>query len=173
MAAVQFLIASLTVVGKFVLPNTSPAGIVFFRIAGSALGFFLLQRALVRERVTDRRDLAAMAGLALIGVVLNQLLFLEGVKRTTASNTNIMVMTIPVITVAIALVWGRERTSWPKLGGIALAAAGAVYLIGPDRIHLDPATAFGKRSSRATPAHTRASWCSPSGCSSAIIRSRW
>ncbi len=143
MATVQFLFASLTVVAKFVLPSISPTGIVFFRISGSAAAFFLLQRMLVRERVTDRRDLAALAGLALIGVVLNQLLFLEGVKRTTAINTNIMVTTIPAFTLAIALVLGRERASWPKLGGIGLAAAGAIYLIGPDRIRLDPDTAFG------------------------------
>jgi drug/metabolite transporter (DMT)-like permease len=143
LATVQFLFASLTVVAKFVLPSISPAGIVFFRIAGSAVAFFVLQRTLVRERVTDRRDLAALAGLALIGVVLNQLLFLEGVKRTTAINTNIMVTTIPAFTLAIALILRRERATWPKLGGIALAAVGAVYLIGPDRIRFDPATALG------------------------------
>jgi drug/metabolite transporter (DMT)-like permease len=143
MAVVQFLFASLTVVAKFVLPSISPAGIVFFRVTGSAAAFFLMQRALVRERITDRRDLAALAGLALLGVVLNQLLFLEGVKRTTAINTNIMVTTIPAFTLALALVLGRERASWPKLGGIALAAVGAVYLIGPDRFRLDPTTAFG------------------------------
>lgn len=143
MAVVQFLFASLTVVAKFVLPSISPAGIVFFRITGAAVAFFLMQRRLGRERVTDRRDLAALAGLALLGVVLNQLLFLEGVKRTTAINTNIMVTTIPAFTLAIALVLGRERASWPKLSGIGLAALGAVYLIGPDRIRLDPTTAFG------------------------------
>jgi drug/metabolite transporter (DMT)-like permease len=143
MATVQFLFASLTIVAKLVLPSMSPTGIVFFRISGSAAVFFLLQRVLVRERVTDRRDLASLAGLALIGVVLNQLLFLEGVKRTTAINTNIMVTTIPAFTLAIALILGRERATWAKLGGIGLAAAGAVYLIGPDRIRLDPGMAFG------------------------------
>jgi drug/metabolite transporter (DMT)-like permease len=143
MATVQFLFASLTVVAKFVLPSMSPTGIVFFRISGSAVAFFLLQRTLVRERVTDRRDLAALAGLAVIGVVLNQLLFLEGVKRTTAINANIMVTTIPVFTLAIALLLRRERATWAKLSGIALAAAGAIYLIGPDRVRLDPSTAFG------------------------------
>lgn len=141
--AVQFLFASLTVVAKFVLPSISPPGIVFFRITGAALAFVLVQRALVRQKVKSRRDLAAMAGLAVLGVVLNQLLFLEGVKRTTAINTNIMVTTIPAFTLAIALALGRERATWPKLGGIALAALGALYLIGPDRIRLDPTTAFG------------------------------
>lgn len=141
--AVQFLFASLTVAAKFVLPSITPAGIVFYRISGAALAFVLLQRTLVGERVRDRRDLAAMAGLAMLGVVLNQLLFLEGVKRTTAINTNIMVTTIPAFTLALALALGRERATWTKLGGIGLAALGAVYLIGPDRIRLDPTTAFG------------------------------
>jgi drug/metabolite transporter (DMT)-like permease len=140
---VQFLFASLTVVAKFVLPSISPPGIVFFRVTGAAVAFFVIHRVFVRERVRSRRDLATLAGLALLGVVLNQLLFLEGVKRTTAINTNIMVTTIPVFTLGIALALRRERVTWPKLGGIALAALGAVYLIGPDRIRLDPTTAFG------------------------------
>jgi drug/metabolite transporter (DMT)-like permease len=143
MIAVQFFFASLTVVAKFVLPSITPAGIVFFRVTGAALAFGLIHRAFVRERVTDRRDLATLAGLAMLGVVMNQLLFLEGVKRTTAINTNILVTTVPAFTLAIALVLGRERATWPKIGGIILAAAGAIYLIGPDRIRLDPTTAFG------------------------------
>ena len=141
--AVQFFFASLTVVAKFVLPSISPAGIVFFRVAGTAVAFGILHRVTVRERVTDRRDLAALVLLALLGVVTNQLLFLEGVKRTTAINTNILVTTMPAFTLAIALALGFERATWSKLGGILLAAAGAIYLIGPDRIRLDPTTAFG------------------------------
>jgi len=143
MIAVQFFFASLTVVAKFVLPSISPAGVVFFRVTGAALAFSLMHALFVRERVTDRRDLLALVGLAMLGVVMNQLLFLEGVKRTTAINTNILVTTVPAFTLAIALVLGRERATWPKIGGIALAAAGAVFLIGPDRIRLDPTTAFG------------------------------
>jgi drug/metabolite transporter (DMT)-like permease len=143
MIAVQFFFASLTVVAKFVLPSIPPAGIVFFRVTGSAVAFGLIHRHFVRERITDRRDLATIAGLAMLGVVMNQLLFLEGVKRTTAINTNILVTTVPAFTLAIALVLGRERATWPKIGGIILAAAGAIYLIGPDRIRFDPTTAFG------------------------------
>ena len=143
MIAVQFFFASLTVAAKFVLPSISPAGIVFFRVTGAALAFGLIHSLFVHERVTDRRDLATLVGLAMLGVVMNQLLFLEGVKRTTAINTNILVTTVPAFTLAIALVLGRERATWTKIGGIVLAAIGAVYLIGPDRIRLDPTTAFG------------------------------
>jgi drug/metabolite transporter (DMT)-like permease len=143
MIAVQFFFASMTIVAKFVLPSISPAGIVFFRVCGAAVGFGLFHRAFVRERVTDRRDLLTFAGLALLGVVMNQLLFLEGVKRTSAINTNILVTTMPAFTLGIALLLGRERANWAKVGGIVLAGAGALYLIGPDRIRLDPTTTFG------------------------------
>jgi len=143
MGTVQFLFASLTIVAKFVLPSIPPSGIVYFRITGAALAFAAIRMVTGRERVTDRRDLLAMAGLALVGVVLNQILFLEGVKRTTAINANILVTTVPVYTLAIALALGRERATAAKVGGIVLAAAGAVYLIGPDRIRLDPSSALG------------------------------
>ena len=143
LVTVQFLFAALTIAAKYVLPSIPPTGIVFFRITGAALAFVLIKSLTVRERVTDRRDLLAMAGLALVGVVFNQIFFLEGVKRTTAINANILVTTVPAFTLAIALILRRERASLAKIGGIAFAAIGAVYLIGPDRIRLDPSTALG------------------------------
>ena len=51
------------------------------------------------------------AALALVGVVLNQVLFLLGVARTTAVHANILITMIPVFTLAVALVLGRERIS--------------------------------------------------------------
>jgi drug/metabolite transporter (DMT)-like permease len=143
LVTVQFLFAALTIAAKYVLPSIPPTGIVFFGITGAALAFVLIKSLTVRERVTERRDLLAMAGLALVGVVFNQIFFLEGVKRTTAINANILVTTVPAFTLAIALILRRERASLAKVGGIAFAAIGAVYLIGPDRIRLDPSTALG------------------------------
>jgi drug/metabolite transporter (DMT)-like permease len=143
MVTVQFLFASLPVAAKFVLPGIPPSGIVFCRITGAALAFVVIKAATVREEVTDRRDLVTLAGLSLVGVVLNQLFFLEGVKRTTAINANILITTIPAFTLAIAIILGRERASRAKVAGIVCAAAGALYLVGLDRLRLDPDTAFG------------------------------
>lgn len=142
-ALVQVMFASLPIAAKFVLPEIGPLGIVLFRIAGSAVAFsaaFLVSGA---KPVWDPRQLAAFAGLAVIGVFANQVLFLEGVARTTAINANILITTIPVFTILIALILKRERATATKLGGIVLAGAGAVYLIGPDRISLDPSGASG------------------------------
>jgi len=79
-------------------------------------------------RVTDRRDLLRLLGLALLGAVVNQLLFLEGVRRTTAIHANILITTIPPFTLLVALLLGRERPTALRLLGIAIAGAGAMYL---------------------------------------------
>lgn len=143
MALVQAIFASLPIAAKFVLPELGPTGIVFFRIAGPAIGFGLLIQLSGAPKVSKWKDLVGLAGLALIGAVLNQLLFLEGVRRTTAINANVLITAIPVFTLAIALLLGRERATVGKVLGILIAAAGAVYLIGPDRISLDPAGTTG------------------------------
>jgi drug/metabolite transporter (DMT)-like permease len=143
LATTQLIFASLPIAAKFVLPSIGPVGILFFRVTGSAVAFAAIRAFGATERITNRRDLWALAGLSLIGVVLNQLLFLEGTKRTTAINTNVLITTIPVFTLAIALLLRRERASGAKLGGIVLAAAGALYLIGLDRVQLDRGDTVG------------------------------
>lgn len=143
LATTQLIFASLPIAAKFVLPSIGPVGILFFRVTGSAVAFAAIRAVAATERITNRRDLWALAGLSLIGVVLNQLLFLEGTKRTTAINTNVLITTIPVFTLAIALLLRRERASAAKVGGIVLAAAGALYLIGLDRVQLDRGDTVG------------------------------
>ncbi len=143
MALVQAMFASLPIAAKFVLPELGPPGIVLFRIAGSAAAFVVLLQFSDVRRVRNPKHLAALVGLAVLGVFGNQLLFLEGVARTTAINTNILITTIPVFTVAIAVLLKREQATAGTMAGVALAFAGAVYLIGPDRISLDPSGAAG------------------------------
>jgi drug/metabolite transporter (DMT)-like permease len=48
-----------------------------------------------------------------------------------------------VFTVLGSLLLGMERPSPLKLGGIGLAAVGAIYLVGPDRFSLAPGAALG------------------------------
>jgi drug/metabolite transporter (DMT)-like permease len=141
--AVQVLFASLAIVGRFVLPEFPAGALVMIRVLGA--GLILLTVNLLRggERVRDRRDLLELAGLGLLGITLNQSLFVFGLKHTTAINATILVTMVPVFTLVGAVLLGRERASKRKLGGVALAGTGAVWLIGPDRITLAPDVAFG------------------------------
>ncbi len=140
---VQILFASLAIVGKIVLRDFPATSIVLFRVVGAAGVLLLVNLIWTRRWVRDRRDLLGLAGLGLLGVVLNQTLFLLGLSHTTAINATILVTTIPVFTVLYSVLSKREPPSVLKFGGIAVAGAGAIYLIGPDRLSLAPDLALG------------------------------
>ena len=140
---VQILFASLAITGKIVMRDFPPGAIVLFRVGGAAVVLLLVNLVWNRRWVRDRRDLVGLALLGFFGVVLNQTLFLIGLSHTTAINATILVTTIPVFTVLYSVLTGREPASRLKFAGIAVAACGAIYLIGPDRLSLAPDLALG------------------------------
>ncbi len=141
--AVQVLFASLAIVGRFVLPEFPAGALVMIRVIGAGAILVVVNMLRRGQWVTDRRDLLELGGLGLLGITLNQSLFVFGLAHTTAINATILVTTVPVFTLVGAVLLGRERASKQKLGGVALAAAGAVWLIGPDRISLAPDVTLG------------------------------
>ncbi len=134
---------SLAIVGRIVLREIPPGFLVLVRVTGAALVLFLVHRGFGHPRVRDRHDLRRFALFGFLGVSANQTLFLLGLGHTTAVNATILVTTIPVFTVLESLIARREPPSALKFLGIGLAGAGAVYLIGPDRLSLAPETALG------------------------------
>lgn len=143
LVAVQLLFASLAIVGRIVLQTVPPGALVLVRITGAALVLVAVQAASGRPWVRDRGDVLRLAVLGVLGVSCNQGFFLFGLRHTTAVNATILVATIPAFTVLGSLLLKREPASALKLGGIALAAAGTVWLIGPDRLSLAPDVALG------------------------------
>ncbi|HEX7336358.1 MAG TPA: DMT family transporter [Gemmatimonadales bacterium] len=143
LVVVQLLFASLAIAGRFVLPHFPAGALVTVRVLGAAVVLLALNAALGGRWVRDRRDLLRLAVLGMLGIAANQTLFLYGLRHTTAINATILVTTVPVFTVLGSVLTGREPPSLLKFAGIALAAFGAVYLIGPDRISLAPDVALG------------------------------
>ena len=80
---------------------------------------------------------------SLLGVVLNQLLYVKGLSLTTAINATLLSTTIPVFTLAISIALGYDRLSIRHVLGIALAAAGVIYLVDPWRGNFAAQTTFG------------------------------
>ena len=140
---VQVMFASLAVVGRVVLPVVPAGVLVTFRIVGAAAALLLLQAVRRGPWISEPRVLGRVAVAGLLGVTANQSLFLFGLRHTTAVNATIMVTTVPVFTVLGSLLLRLERPSPRKLGGIALAAAGAIYLVDPGRLSLGPGEALG------------------------------
>ncbi len=143
LVVVQVFFASLAVIGRLVLPELGAARLVGIRIFGAAAALILVQLIRRGPWVTDRGTLGRLAICGLLGVTMNQSLFLYGLAHSTAVNATILVTTVPVFTVLGSLLLGLERPSPGKLAGIGLAAAGAVYLVGPDRLTFAPGVALG------------------------------
>ncbi len=135
LVAVQLLFASLSVAGKVALTGLSPFGVVAFRAPLAFIilfGLFLYRR---REQVSSS-DLLFIAVCAFFGITLNQLLFIAGLSRTTATSAVVIGASIPVFTVAVAVLLRREAATPAKLVGLALALLGALVVVGGD--HFDP-----------------------------------
>jgi len=140
---VQAAFASGAVEGKLAMSpaavgggDVPPLAVAAFRMLGAAAFFAAAGRAFgVRWRL-GLREHAALVGLSLLGVVVNQTLFLAGLRLTSAVNAALLGVTIPVFTAAIAVLVGHERGHRRMWAGLALAAAGVLYLTGihePDR----------------------------------------
>lgn len=140
---VQVMFASLAVVGRLILPVVPPGVLVTFRILGAATALLLFNRLRGGPWLRDPRVLGRIAVAGFLGVTANQSLFLFGLRHTTAVNATILVTTVPVFTVLGSLLLGLERPSALKLGGIGLAAVGAIVLVDPLRLTLGPGEALG------------------------------
>jgi drug/metabolite transporter (DMT)-like permease len=132
---VQILFGLHYLAGKTIVQTIPPRPWALIRAssAGLLLLFFLLARRtpLPRGPGTFRRFL----GLGLIGVAINQWLFVEGLSRTTPGHSALINTSMPVLVVLIALVMGRERPTPVRLAGIAITMAGVLWLVAPG--HLD------------------------------------
>jgi drug/metabolite transporter (DMT)-like permease len=128
--AVQVLFATLPIAVKVALRDFSSPALALLRVGFAALLFVVLQRLLVGERVRSRRDYVELAVYSVFGVIANQLLYITALTLTTATAAQTFVAAGPALTLLIAILLRRETATPLKWVGIALAATGALYLVG-------------------------------------------
>jgi drug/metabolite transporter (DMT)-like permease len=143
LVAVQILFATWPIVGKIALRTIPSVALVGFRVAGAAVTLLVLARITGNLETIKRTDWPLLIVSSLLGLVLNQLLFTKGLSLTTAINATLLSTTIPVFTLLVGVMLGTDRATWRRLLGIALAAAGVLYLIGPGRAEFSSATRTG------------------------------
>lgn len=154
--AVQVLFALWPIAGTALFDVLTPRALIFVRLSAGAplLAIVALQVELRRARdgrseiasmtwAERARAAAALAGLAALGISINQLLFAEGLRLAGPINASILVMLIPPITLAIAAILGRERPTLGRLAGVGISLAGAALLVGVERLDLGASTTLG------------------------------
>jgi drug/metabolite transporter (DMT)-like permease len=138
---VQIAFASQSVEGKIAMaPRVaggeaiSPLALAMVRMLGAAAFFQLFTRAGRSLRPTTWRDQRTLAGLSLLGITLNQTLFLLGLRMTTPMTASLVGVTIPVLTALMAVAAGQERASWQLAAGLGSSIAGVAWLTGVGRV---------------------------------------
>jgi len=109
----------------------------------TAAGLLLLPIAWWRARASGMpggADLTRLAGLSLLGVVINQVCFVEGLSRTTPTHSSLINCAIPVVTLIVALILGQERAGPLKWCSIALSLCGVLTLLRVDSLAWDRVT---------------------------------
>jgi drug/metabolite transporter (DMT)-like permease len=141
--AVQIMFGTWPIIGKVALRSMSSTSLVSIRIFGAAIVFTLLQRKRGGLSQLPRRVLAWLVLSSLLGVTLNQFIFVKGLSLTTAINATLLITTIPVSTLVVSIALGYDKASLRHFLGIALAAAGVVYLVDPWRADFTVQTTLG------------------------------
>lgn len=143
LVAVQVMFGTWPIFGKVVLRSMSSTSLVGFRICGAAIVLTLFRRQFSQLLRLPGRVVAWITLSSLLGVVLNQLLFVKGLSLTTAINASLLTTTIPVFTLAVSIALRHDRASLRNILGIGLAAAGVIYLVDPWRASFSAQTTLG------------------------------
>lgn len=143
LVVVQLAFASQAVEGKIAMSPRALGGeaigataIAMVRMAAAAVVFQAIDVAMRARRRTDApprptsRDHLALAGLSIVGIVLNQTLFLLGLQRTSPISASLLCVTIPVLTASLAVLLRQERPSARVAAGLAASVAGVLWLTG-------------------------------------------
>jgi drug/metabolite transporter (DMT)-like permease len=130
LVAVQVFFALHYVAARHIMDFVPPRAWAMMRIVAAAVLLMAFVLATRRRRLpTAPRDLAAIALFSVFGVIINQICFVEGLSRTSTAHSSIINSAIPVATLLIAILMGRERPTGRKLAGIALSLSGVLWLI--------------------------------------------
>lgn len=129
LVVVQVAFGGLATAGKYVLPHMPPLALALLRLATAAVVLVALERWAVRSPMPAPRELGLFALLALLGVTLNQGLFLVGLQWTTATNAVLLIATIPAFTLLVAVALRHERATMRRASGLAISFAGVALLV--------------------------------------------
>ncbi len=134
---VQFAFASQAVEGKIAMAplasggeNIAPAALAMVRMGGAAIVFLAFTQAFGLRQKTTWRDHLTLAGLSVLGISLNQTLFLIGLRSTTPLSAALLSVTIPVFTAVLSVLFRVEKPSLRLAIGFVLALSGVLWLTG-------------------------------------------
>ncbi len=114
---------------KLALRDFSPLAFNALRFSAATLLILGIMRLRGESFSLAWRDLAPIAGLGLLGHTLYQLVFINGLARTTSSNSALLMATAPIWVAVYGHLLGVERNNRLVWAGIFLSFSGTLLLI--------------------------------------------
>lgn len=114
---------------KTILPlNVDAQMLSLFRVWGAAFLFWLVSLLTKKESV-PLKDLLLMFCASMLGIVINQFAFLEGLSRSSVIDTGIILTITPIITMLLAALFLKEPITGRKIIGVFVGMSGALLLV--------------------------------------------
>jgi drug/metabolite transporter (DMT)-like permease len=116
-------------ISKILMPQyISPSAIIVVRSISAVLFFSLLYLFSTKQKV-NQRDFWRLVLAAFLGIAANQLLFMEGLNKTSPINASLMMTSAPVLVLLTSIWMKKERFTIYKLIGLVCAGMGALMLL--------------------------------------------
>jgi drug/metabolite transporter (DMT)-like permease len=114
---------------KYALADFSPLSFTALRFFLAAL-FLIAVMVVNREPLAmERRDILAIFKLGFIGITLYNILFMEGLNHTTASNSALFISSSPLFAALILALKNSVRIIAQTIAGLLLSTCGVLLII--------------------------------------------
>lgn len=108
---------------------TKPFGLNLVRVGVSSILLWLLFFIKPTKVVIRKEDIGRFLLCALLGITVNQLLFVKGLSLTYSIHASLLMLTTPILITIMAAWLLKERLNLFKIIGLSLGIGGAVILI--------------------------------------------
>ncbi|MCB0792589.1 MAG: DMT family transporter [Flavobacteriales bacterium] len=126
--AVNLIYGANYPISKALMPEViGPSGFILLRAIGGVVLFWIFW-SFRREQV-HVSDLPRLALCGLFGVAVNQLLFYQGLARTSPLHASIIMVATPIIVLVLSHILIGERVTWRRALGVGLGLLGALGLV--------------------------------------------
>lgn len=116
-------------VAKGLMPDLiGPSGFIFARVTGALILFIFLLLISGFEGI-KKEHIPRLILCGVFGVGVNQLLFFNGLSRTSPLNAALIITAIPIIVLIASAILLKSKVTSRKAIGVILGAVGAVFLV--------------------------------------------
>lgn len=116
-------------VAKGLMPDLiGPSGFIFARVTGALILFIFLLLISGFEGI-KKEHIPRLILCGVFGVGVNQLMFFNGLSRTSPLNAALIITAIPIIVLIASAILLKSKVTSRKAIGVILGALGAVFLV--------------------------------------------